>query len=67
MLIAAVPMVAFGLYGGIAAVAAAVVVRIVLDFSYRYKQGISRSSMGWTRQLLEIVVLAIARPPEASL
>jgi hypothetical protein len=62
IIIALVPVVAFGLYGAIAAVATAIVVRMVLDFSYRYNHGISRSSMGWTRQLLEIVVLAIARP-----
>lgn len=61
ILVALVPVVIVGLYGVMAAAAAAIVVRIVLDFSYRYKQGISRSGMGWTRQLLEIVVLAIAR------
>lgn len=61
IVIALVPAAALGLYGAIAMAAAAVAIRIVLDFSYRYQQGISRSSMGWTRQLLEIVVLAIAR------
>lgn len=64
--IALTVLVLVGSFGALVAVAAGLAVRIVLSFSYRYREGITASSLGWTRQLLEIAVLTIW-PPGPSL
>jgi hypothetical protein len=66
MLMGLVPALFAGGHWPFLIVAALLVVRIVLAFSYRYSDGITASSMGWTRQLLEISVLVIS-PPESFL
>ncbi len=66
ILIGLVPALLAGRHSVLLIVAALLVVRIVLAFSYRYQEGITNSSLGWTRQLLEIAVLIIS-PPESFL
>lgn len=43
--------------------ASLLVVRVVLGWSYQRLGGINRSSLGWVRQVLEVVILAIAHLP----
>lgn len=66
IIIGVIPALLTGVNGLILIVAAALVVRIVQAFSYRQYEGITASSLGWTRQLVEFAVLAIS-PPESFL
>lgn len=66
ILVGLVPALLTGVNGLFLIVAALLIIRIVQAFSYRQYEGITASSMGWTRQLLEIAVLAIS-PPESFL
>jgi hypothetical protein len=66
LVIGLVPAVLAGSHSLLLIVAVALIIRIVQAFSYRQYEGITSSSMGWTRQLAEIAVLAIS-PPESFL
>jgi hypothetical protein len=65
MVIGFVPAIFAG-QGLLMIVAAMLVVRVVQAFSYRNNEGITRSSLGWTRQIVEIAVFVIS-PPESFL
>jgi hypothetical protein len=66
IILGVVPVVFAGPFGAVLLLLAGIVTRIVLSFSYRFNKGITASSLGWTRQLLELSVLIIW-PPESIL